>query len=397
VANDRSSNVEDGPLKVLLMGNYAPDAQESMLRYADLVRSGLLEAGHEVTVLAPRRFFGSARHAPTGIWKWIGYVDKYLLGASVLRRAAARGTFDVVHVCDHSNAVYIPARHRTPCVVTCHDLLAVRGALGEDTDCPASAAGVHLQRAILQGLRRADAIACVSGATRADAQRLLDAFSGIVTVVPLALNGPYGALDRSIVEARLASIRARANLDAYVLLVGSNQHRKNRACALQAVSSIVSRWRGTLVVAGQGLTPELWQLARQLGVSQQIVEVIKPSDDLLHALYSGATALLFPSRFEGFGWPIIEAQACGCPVICSDRAPFPEVAGDAAILCDADDYGGFGNAILRLARDVEYREELRSRGMVNAARFGRRQMILRLLELYQQVLTLRPERSAAAA
>jgi len=382
-------------VKILLIGNYQPDAQASMLRYAGLVRGGLLDAGHDVTMIAPRRVFGSARHAAIGIWKWIGYVDKYVLGVSSLRRVAARGAFDIVHVCDHANAVYIPTRRTTPYVVTCHDLLAVRGALGEDTDCPASVTGVHLQRAILQGLGRADAIACVSSATRADAQRLLSAFPGILTVVPLALNSPFGALDDGVAEARLGPIRARAKLAAYVLHVGSNQRRKNRACALRALSSIASDWNGKIVMAGEGLTPELWQLARQLGIAERIVEVVKPSDDLLHALYRGAAALLFPSHFEGFGWPIIEAQACGCPVICSDRAPFPEVAGDGAILCEADDERAFGAAILRLVRYVEYRDELRSRGNVNAARFGRRQLVSQLLELYQQVL--RPERSAAAA
>jgi glycosyltransferase involved in cell wall biosynthesis len=94
---------------------------------------------------------------------------------------------------------------------------------------------------------------------------------------------------------------------------------------------------------------------------------------------------LFPSRFEGFGWPIIEAQACGSPVMCSDRDPLPEVAGEAAIICDANDAGAFGQAILRLTCDNEYRVELARRGEENASHYSRVSLGERLVSLYAQV------------
>jgi glycosyltransferase involved in cell wall biosynthesis len=370
-------------VKILLIGNYLPDAQESMGRYADLLRAGLLEAGHEVILTVPRRVLNGRERPPAGIWKWIGYLDKYILSAASLRRAAKH--VDLVHVCDHSNSVYIPAQSEVPYVVTCHDLLAVRGAIGEDTDCPASATGVYLQRAILRGLGRAQAVACVSTATLRDAQRLLNGYPGTLSVVPNALHYPYRALGRSELTPRLAEAASLGGLGAYVLHVGSNQRRKNRECALRALSSVAVSWSGKLVFAGQPLTSELRRLAAQLGIADRVVEIIKPSNQLLEALYNGAVALLFPSRFEGFGWPIIEAQACGCPVICSDRPPFPEVAGNAAIMCDADDHLGFGNAIVALAKDAERREDLRHRGQVNSLRYGREQMIAQFLSLYEQV------------
>ena len=367
-------------MRIVLIGNYVADVQESMLRYADLLRAGLSEAGHEVTLAAPQSRLKSA--GPSGIRKWIGYIDKFVLSPRQLAQAARRA--DVVHVCDHSNSMYVPAKSSVPYVATCHDLLAVRGALGEVSDCPASFTGQYLQRSILRGLRRANAVACVSNATLRDAQRLLNGYQGKLALVPNSLNYPYRPLDARVVRERLAE-RGLRDTGSYVLSVGSSHRRKNRECTLHALAKIGSAWNGKLVFAGQPLSDELRALARQLGVENRVAEVLKPSNEALEALYSGALALLFPSRFEGFGWPVIEAQACACPVICSDREPMPEVSGGAAILCGPEDHDAFGQAILALSREPARRAELARRGLANAERYGRPAMIDRFVTLYEQV------------
>src|SRR5262245_19710127 len=131
-------------MRVTLIGNYGPDAQQSMLRYSELLRTGLVDAGHEVHVAAAQPVLNARRRAPTGLWKWVGHLDKYVFGLADIRKAT--GGADIVHVCDHSNAVYLSTELPVPQVVTCHDLLAVRGARGEDTDCPASMTGKLLQK-----------------------------------------------------------------------------------------------------------------------------------------------------------------------------------------------------------------------------------------------------------
>ena len=108
-----------------------------------------------------------------------------------------------------------------------------------------------------------------------------------------------------------------------------------------------------LVFAGEPLSDELRSLARQLGVSDRVVEVPDATSELLEALYNCATALLFPSTFEGFGWPIAEAHACGCPVICTDREPMTEVAGMPALIHDVEDEAGFAADLLRLTKPEE--------------------------------------------
>ena len=214
-------------MNILLIGNYSPDAQESMQRYTELLRAGLREAGHSVVVAAPQQILNTRGRSPIGIWKWLGYIDKYVLSAPELARAAHRA--QIVHVCDHSNAVYVPQRTRQPWVVTCHDLLAVRGALGEETDCPTGYGGRQLQKWILRGLRRATALACVSGATLRDAERLVAGYSGQMVIAPNALNYPYRPLDPTVVRQRLAPV-VRCLDENYVLHVGSNPQEPRR-CA----------------------------------------------------------------------------------------------------------------------------------------------------------------------
>src|SRR5216110_1110114 len=130
--------------------------------------------------------------------------------------------------------------------------------------------------------------------------------------------------------------------------VGSNLRRKNRDGALRIFARCKEKWNARLVFAGDALTQELLSLADRLGISDRVMQVPNASDELLEALYNRAVALLYPSRFEGFGWPVIEAQACGCPVVCSNSGPLPEAAGDAGLFHAPDDEAGFASDLLRL-------------------------------------------------
>jgi glycosyltransferase involved in cell wall biosynthesis len=112
--------------------------------------------------------------------------------------------------------------------------------------------------------------------------------------------------------------------------------------------------------------------------------VPQASNELLEALYNCATALIYPSRFEGFGWPIIEAQACGCPVVCSSTEPMAWVAGKGALLNDPEDDEGFARDLL-LLRHPEQRELWSKKAVANAARFSATRMIEQYLELYRSL------------
>ncbi len=370
---------------VLLIGNYPPDQQQSMDRFAAMMLDGLQAAGVPAAVVRPTPLFGRFAPANTAVGKWLGYIDKFVLFPFALRRHVRRKPA-VVHVCDHSNAMYSRQIDSAPVVVTCHDLLAVRGALGEQTDCPASPTGKILQRWILSGLRRAAAVGCSSRATLADAERLIGRSAGapILKLVELGLAFPYRPLPQEVARARVAELMPRLNNAPYVLHVGSNLRRKNREGALRIFAKTEAQWNGNIVFAGDPLSTELRSLAEDLGISARAVDVPRPSNEQLEALYNCATALLYPSRFEGFGWPIAEAQACGCPVICSNAPPMSDVAGDAGLLRNADDEEGFAADLLRL-RDSRERELWSRRSLENAKRFSAARMVDNYRELYRSV------------
>ena len=369
---------------VLLLGNYPPDQQQSMQRFGAMMLRGLAARGISVEIIKPEPVFGNFRALGGFVAKWLGYIDKHILFPFRLRKKL-RASPAIVHICDHSNAVYVQNCAPIPVVVTCHDLLAVRGALGEQTDCPASITGRFLQKWILRGLQRADAVACDSEATASDADRLLGQQDRpALSLISLGLNYEYKPLPLDMARARLKEINS-LNLDlSFAIHVGSNLRRKNRDGVLRVFAQVKEKWNGQLVFAGEALTPSLRDLATELQIGDRVVDVTNPPDELLEALYNCATALLYPSRFEGFGWPVIEAQACGCPVICSTSGPIPEAAGEAGLFHPVDDEAGFAADLLKLADPTE-RAVWSEKSLRNAQRFSTEKMITDYTDLYRRL------------
>ena len=236
----------------------------------------------------------------------------------------------------------------------------------------------------MAGLRTATTVACVSGATLEDARRLIGRGEGKpkLELISLALSYPYRPLPAEEATARLKCFSMLGSGTPFVLHVGSNLRRKNREGVLRIFARCKEQWNGLLVLAGEPLSDTLRSLGRELGVLDRVVEVPDATSEVLEALYNRATALLFPSRFEGFGWPIIEAQACGCPVICGDGAPLPEVAGDAGLIHPVEDEAAFAAEIVRLT-DPEERARWGAKSLCNAQRFSTEGMIAEYIALYR--------------
>lgn len=370
---------------VLLIGNYSPDQQQSMQRFSAMMLDGLTGAGLSAELIRPEPISGNFKSPGGFASKWLGYIDKFVWFPFRLKKALAKKP-ELVHICDHSNAVYAQRCGRVPVLVTCHDLLAVRGALGENTDCSASVTGRILQRWILSGLRRADVVACVSRATANDAERLVARGSARprIDIASMGLNYPYRKLSPEVMRARLEKIdRSDADLP-FVLHVGSNQRRKNRDGVLRIFARCKAKWRGRLVFAGDRLNTDLISLAEKLGVSDRVTQLENPDSEVLEVLYNCAVALLYPSRFEGFGWPIIEAQACGCPVICSNSGPLPEVAGEAGLFHEVEDEEGFA-ADLMLLTDPGERARWSEKSLRNAENFSTEKMIEHYIDIYRSL------------
>lgn len=367
-------------MKVLLVGNYEPDAQQSMLRYAELLRAGMEARGHQVEVVHPPAVFGAMVPRKSRWFKWLGYVDKFLLFPLQLRQKAKDA--DVVHVCDHSNSGYLRWVGGRPSLITVHDLLAIRSVRGDFAQTRTGATGKALQRWILRGLNSARHMVSVSEKTKSDLEAMLSSKPGIV-VIHHGLNWKYEPSNSDEIAAARAALGLAAG-DEYLLHVGGNQWYKNRPGVLRIALALrkYERFKNVkLVLAGKPWTEEMRAICREHNFADA-VEVVNPSNEEIQALYSGALAFLFPSLEEGFGWPILEAQACGCPVITTARPPMSEIAGEGAILIDPEDEEGAARTIAGRMGEADV---LRQAGWQNLKRFSTEAMMEKYASVYESV------------
>ncbi|MGA7885830.1 MAG: glycosyltransferase family 1 protein [Acidobacteriaceae bacterium] len=371
-------------MKILLISNYVPDGQQSMLRYPVMLQKALTAQGHKATIVHPPAVLGRLPFLRGGLAKWIWYLDKYLIAPWYLR-GKVRG-HDIVHICDHSNAMYVRCGGKRPQVITCHDLIAVLGARGHYPEVRTGVTGRMLQRWIAISLRRARFVICVSESTGADFRALVPDGRANVRVIPHALNRRCEAAEQNMIEQEAMKL-GLAHDARYLLHVGGNQWYKNRLGTMQIFGELKKSTQFQdmhLVMAGKPWTPEMRRFAGSSGLTNSIIEATGIGDDALNVLYSGAQALLFPSLAEGFGWPVLEAQACGCPVITTERAPMTEVGGAAAIYIDPSDPTAAAKTILE---QWPRRAALREAGLRNAATFTEEKMAMSYVLAYEEMLT----------
>jgi glycosyltransferase involved in cell wall biosynthesis len=361
-------------MRILLVGNYILDNQSSMLRYADMLCRQITLRGHQVEVIQPQPVIGNLVSQRT-IRKWLGYVDKYLLFPGKLRERSL--SFDLVHVCDHSNSMYLPHTGGRPASITCHDLLAIASAQGRFPERNISTTGKVQQRWILKHLAAARNVVCVSDNTARELASLSNGACQNISVIPNPLNF-HGS---PAPEETVLHLRNRLGIAAdeqYLFHIGGGHWYKNRLGVLRIFDLLTKILRATsapplrLVMAGEPWSSEMREFVAANNLQLSVIEVVEPSDEDLRSLYSGAAALLFPSLFEGFGWPLIEAQSCGCPVITSNRSPMTEVAGSAALYIDP---ANERTAAALIAQNLDCLPLLREAGFRNVKRFDPDQVV----------------------
>jgi glycosyltransferase involved in cell wall biosynthesis len=349
----------------MVVGNYRPDQQQSMRRYGELLLSMYRQEG-EAFFVEPLCLIGRLPGLPVLALKYLAYIDKLILFPIWL--AIRAPLFDRVHIADHGNAFYSFFCSRRQSIVTCHDLLAVRAAFGDDsTACASSRIGIWLQRLILAGLGRAGAVVFVSEATRHDYQCLIGTPARQrQAVIPNTLNAPFSPDPQTF---PLTPPETALLPDCpYLLMVGSALPRKNRAMALSVLDKLGAASPYRIIFAGAPLTQVEQNFIDSHTLGHRLISIVRPSHALLNHLYCHAHALLFPSFSEGFGWPLLEAQTCKCPVIASTTTSIPEVAGDGALYADPTDVEAFVAHVRTLELPSE-RVRLIELGCVNTQRY----------------------------
>ncbi len=266
---------------------------------------------------------------------------------------------------------YLTAYRSLPCpqVVTLHDLIPIV--------CPASMPRpldrtVYRAATRLAAQRAAQVITC-SQSTRNDLVRLYGTPAERINVIHEAAAPMFSP----VAEAEVRQTREEYSIPArYILHVGVNKPHKNLSVLLEAYHSYYIRTpaeqRAALVLVGEHdsryASPRRW--AAQLGLSRSVLALGNIPDEDLRALYSGAACFAFPSLYEGFGLPVLEAMACGAPVVCSSASSLPEVTGDAAILLPPSNVASWTKTLSRLLEDRTLQASLRSRGLTRAGQFS---------------------------
>jgi glycosyltransferase involved in cell wall biosynthesis len=352
--------------RLLLIGNYAADHQQSMERFASMLHK-IYSTKCYVKYVTPPVILSNFVLLPKILRKYIAYIDKLILFPIWLIVNSHK--FDITHIVDHGNSYYSFFCPSSSSIVTCHDLLAVRGALGDpEAACTPSPLGPWLQRLIMLGLNRCDRITFVSQATFSDFLRLTDG-SGFQRhkIIPNCLNASF---TNSVTQINLTTKEiSLLPTSPFLLMVGSALPRKNRNLALQLLEKLGESSQYQLVFAGEPLTPLEERFRHDSPLGSRIYSIVNPSHALLNMLYCKAHVLLFPSVSEGFGWPLIEAQACGCPVIASNTTSIPEVVGIGGKLVDPHDANAFLKYILRLENQQERLLQIEE-GYINLERFS---------------------------
>lgn len=379
-------------MHVLLIGNFAPDHQESMLRFSRQLTAGLQAMNHEVSTWAPQprlvRLLPRYRYG--GFAKYVGYLDKFVLFPRQVRtQLAQQRPVDVVHIIDHANAVYAPLFSARPVLATCHDLLQIRAARGEFSQHRVAGLGRRYQEWILSAIARLPHAVTPSAQTARDLHRLAGLPLERTTVVPMGLNYPYRRSPAGAARTVLAPMLQARGLPAdllqraggFLLNVGGGQWYKNRSGLLElyAVLRRLLTPVPQLILVGKPLSAEHRGLAHALSIERDVTHLTHVSELELQALYSTAEGLLFPSWHEGFGWPVAEAQACGCAVFTSRRAPMTEVGGAAAAYFDPADVPAAARAI---AEAWPQRDALGQKGLARASEWNPGRMIERYVDTY---------------
>lgn len=374
--------------KIILIGNYPLDKQESMLRFASMLMHGFEKKDIDVVCWKPVVVFGFLfKQTNQGLGKWMGYLDKWLLFPLILRIRVLLINKEKhtvrFHICDHSNAPYAASLPQELTSITCHDVLAIQGALGyPNTYCEASAMGKKLQKWILKHLQQVNKMVAVSHYTLSQLTEIsTDTISANRNwrVIHNAFNERFYPIEIKTADEQLISLN-EALKHPYLLHVGSDLPRKNRKLLVDMIAILRDRWNGNICFAGQAIDKGLQEYIKEKGVEDRVISLVNPDHQALLALYSRSEAFVFPSFSEGFGWPIIEAQACRTPVLVSNIAPMPEVSGGVALYADPHNSQSFVEALTKLW-DSNQREWYVQQGEKNVQQYHIDIMIEKYLDL----------------
>lgn len=350
-----------------------------MQRYGELVEQALRLVEVPPRLIRPEpvvfRWFPAGSKAS----RWAGFFDKLVIFPLrlfwILHRPG-RSSPRLVHVLDQGNGVVLPWIGQRPHLLTLHDLIALRAGTGHHTTHPSPRFSLY-QWINARCLRRCPRLLCDSAATQADAVALWQLPLERLPLLPIPVDPFFLEPD----PQRHQALPAR-----YWLHVGSSAWYKNRTMVLRIHAALLDRGiRIPLLLIGEPLLPREAELLESLGSGTLVTTLSDVDDSLVRSAYAHAEGLIFPSLEEGFGWPVLEAMAQGCPVYCSNRAPLTELAGDVGVLLDPLNPVAAACTIEADQRDPSARSQRLERGRQRAASYSLKAYGTELKALYSAI------------
>ncbi len=339
-----------------------------------LPRADLDLAYHLFGTAPPRRVKGATHHEFSGYFQW--GMENYW---HFLRWPSPRTLGPSPDLWHFPNYSTMPTRR--PYVTTVYDLAFERYPQYTEAETLK-----RLRKYLPRTIAGAQRVLAISQATKEAVMKQYGTPADKITVTHLAADERFF---RRVSAAERKEVRKRYRIrDPYFLAVGTLEPRKNLAALFKAYAARKDRLDLRLaVVGGQGwYFDETKRLLSELGIADRVSFLGYVPDPDLPALYQGAEAFVFPSKFEGFGIPVLEAMASRVPVVCSNVSSLPEVSGDAALTVDPDDAAALGDALVRLADEPKLRKELTAAGREQARRFSWARTAKETAAVYREVL-----------
>mgnify|MGYP006098900077 CR=1 FL=1 len=312
-------------MHVTVIGNYkinGYDTHQSMHLYANFLTKVLKLNGHKVRLLNPKPILSRFDFKNDLINKYLRFIDSYFFFGLYLYFTIKKT--EITHVCDQANSILIYFLKSKKKILTCHDLIYIN-RLENKRFKKLTFMGKIYRRLILTSIKKFDKIICDSSNTKKDLIKTINIKKSNIDVIFVGLNQNFYPMKISNRKKILSKYNINSN---FFLHVGSNVWYKNKPKLLHIFSEFLKLRKNKdykIVFAGEKINRELMNIVSKLRLNNSFINIVNPNSKTLCALYSDSNGLIFPSITEGFGWPIIEAQTCGCPVFSSRIEPMSEL------------------------------------------------------------------------
>lgn len=313
---------------------------------------------------------------------WLNYITQTIYSGKIKKE---RRDNSIIHLHNQKLGTLLHFNDFSPCIIACHDIIEyVRPEYRSITVARAFIYAYHT------GTMKADVIITPSKFTAEDIKRRFPKRSGRVEVVPNGVDHSlFRPSDRRIFLRQMGLPENRR----YILFVGSEQPRKNVPAVVRTFirarrefsNLTLLKIGGKHEIPGHPVRIKLQKNLKEAGLLDSALFLDNVSDEMMPYAYSSADALVFPSLYEGFGLPILEAMACGTPVVATNATAIPEVAGDAALLVTPGDDDALFDAVLRVLNDSKLHADLSTRGQQRAQFFNWDRSAQILLNIYHKL------------